>query len=312
MDIETILEELEYLTGGFPHAAVKAAIAQQEAITPHLLQAIEDTTRELDELGVDYEYMLHIYAFYLLAQFRETRAYPVIVDFFSQPGEAASEAVGDFLTESLGQVLASVSGGDMTLMQQMVENPDIYEYTRAAALDGLVCLVANDLQPRDVVVTYFRDLFRGGLEREYSLMWDALVECTTNLYPEELLPDIQQAFADDLVDNFFIDWSEVETTLNKDKDVVLDELRQNWQYQLINDTISKIEWWHCFQPEQEMPSYPPLPSAREFTPPSPPQPPSPPSPQTPWIAPPKVGRNEPCPCGSGRKYKQCCLKKERT
>ena len=23
---------------------------------------------------------------------------------------------------------------------------------------------------------------------------------------------------------------------------------------------------------------------------------------------PKVGRNDPCPCGSGRKYKQCCLK----
>ncbi|MGY4025958.1 SEC-C metal-binding domain-containing protein [Aeromonas rivuli] len=21
----------------------------------------------------------------------------------------------------------------------------------------------------------------------------------------------------------------------------------------------------------------------------------------------KVGRNEPCPCGSGKKYKQCCL-----
>jgi len=23
----------------------------------------------------------------------------------------------------------------------------------------------------------------------------------------------------------------------------------------------------------------------------------------------KVGRNEPCPCGSGRKYKRCCLRK---
>jgi uncharacterized protein len=23
---------------------------------------------------------------------------------------------------------------------------------------------------------------------------------------------------------------------------------------------------------------------------------------------PKVGRNDPCPCGSGRKYKQCCLR----
>jgi len=22
----------------------------------------------------------------------------------------------------------------------------------------------------------------------------------------------------------------------------------------------------------------------------------------------KIGRNEPCPCGSGKKYKRCCLK----
>ncbi len=25
----------------------------------------------------------------------------------------------------------------------------------------------------------------------------------------------------------------------------------------------------------------------------------------------KIGRNEPCPCGSGRKYKQCCLQRHR-
>ncbi|WP_181942728.1 SEC-C metal-binding domain-containing protein, partial [Klebsiella pneumoniae] len=23
----------------------------------------------------------------------------------------------------------------------------------------------------------------------------------------------------------------------------------------------------------------------------------------------KIGRNDPCPCGSGKKYKQCCLVK---
>lgn len=23
----------------------------------------------------------------------------------------------------------------------------------------------------------------------------------------------------------------------------------------------------------------------------------------------KIGRNEPCPCGSGKKYKNCCIKK---
>jgi hypothetical protein len=29
-------------------------------------------------------------------------------------------------------------------------------------------------------------------------------------------------------------------------------------------------------------------------------------PAEPYKAPPKVGRNEPCPCESGRKYKKCC------
>jgi len=29
---------------------------------------------------------------------------------------------------------------------------------------------------------------------------------------------------------------------------------------------------------------------------------------TPYVAPPKTGRNEPCPCGSGKKYKKCCGK----
>jgi len=26
----------------------------------------------------------------------------------------------------------------------------------------------------------------------------------------------------------------------------------------------------------------------------------------------RVGRNDPCPCGSGKKYKQCCMKKQRS
>ena len=33
---------------------------------------------------------------------------------------------------------------------------------------------------------------------------------------------------------------------------------------------------------------------------------TPPAISVPYLAPPKVGRNEPCPCGSGKKYKKCC------
>ncbi|HOW60099.1 MAG TPA: SEC-C metal-binding domain-containing protein, partial [Candidatus Omnitrophota bacterium] len=33
-----------------------------------------------------------------------------------------------------------------------------------------------------------------------------------------------------------------------------------------------------------------------------------PAPQKPIINNDKVGRNDPCPCGSGKKYKKCCGK----
>ena len=35
------------------------------------------------------------------------------------------------------------------------------------------------------------------------------------------------------------------------------------------------------------------------------------NPQAPVTVQAKVGRNDPCPCGSGLKYKQCCLRKRK-
>lgn len=33
-------------------------------------------------------------------------------------------------------------------------------------------------------------------------------------------------------------------------------------------------------------------------------------PRTPYVREQKIGRNDPCPCGSGKKYKQCCMKSQ--
>lgn len=32
------------------------------------------------------------------------------------------------------------------------------------------------------------------------------------------------------------------------------------------------------------------------------------APHTPYVRVEKIGRNDPCPCQSGKKYKKCCLK----
>jgi hypothetical protein len=122
----------------------------------------------LERLVAEEDYMLPLYAFYLLAQFRETRAYPLIVAFFAQPGERPVNATGDFVTEDLGRVLASVSGGDTAPMKTLIEDPQVNEYTRFAAMGGLITLFVEGVMAREAVIAYFRALFHGGLERDYS------------------------------------------------------------------------------------------------------------------------------------------------
>jgi len=279
MNIQQILEKLEVNTGVFPRQAIQEAIAKREQVTPELLKILEYATQNVEELVERVDYMAHIYAMFLLAQFREKRAYPLIVNFYSIPGEVTLDVTGDVVTEDLDRILASVCGGDIGLMTKLVEDEQANEYVRNAALRGLVTLVARGELSREDAIAYFQSLFRGKLTREYSHIWNGLVSCSTDLYPEEVLDDIKQAFKDGLVDLMYIDLEFVEDVLANGKDKALKDLRTDRGYRFIQDTVSEMEWWACFKPTR------PRLIVRDKK---------------------KVGRNEPCPCGSGKKYKKCC------
>jgi Protein of unknown function (DUF1186) len=77
MEIPEILKELEPYTGRFPMQAMQAAIEHREAITPELLRVVEAIAANPIEAVKREDYMLPVFALYLLAQFREQRAYPV-------------------------------------------------------------------------------------------------------------------------------------------------------------------------------------------------------------------------------------------
>ena len=175
METAEILHQFERATGKFARAAVEAAVARREEVTPHLLRILEETVdraAQLDDWG---DYMAHLYVMFLLAQFRETRAYPLVVRFASLPGDLLDSLCGDFITEDLGQVLASVCGGDIAGIQSVIENEDADEWARGAALSSLVTLVAVGQRSRDEIVIYFARLFRGKLAREWSHLWDSLI-----------------------------------------------------------------------------------------------------------------------------------------
>jgi hypothetical protein len=248
MDVQEILQQFATNTGTFPREAVAQAIAQREAITPELLRILAEAQHNIEHL-IESDSMAHIYAMYLLAQFREPRAYPLIVEFFSIPGDIALDTTGDVATEDLGRILASASCGDIRLMTALVENEQANEYVRVAALRGLVTLVACGEQSRDDIVAYLQHLFQGGLARDGSFVWNGLVSASNDLYPEELYTDIKHAYDDELIEPGFIGLDDIDETLQRGKEHVLDALHHNQRYSLITDTITEMEWWACFHPE---------------------------------------------------------------
>src|SRR5262249_30815145 len=93
MDVQEILQQFATNTGTFPREAVAQAIAQREAITPELLRVLAEAQHNIEHL-IESDSMAHIYAMYLLAQFREPRAYPLIVEFVCSLGEIGTDPTG--------------------------------------------------------------------------------------------------------------------------------------------------------------------------------------------------------------------------
>ena len=278
---------------------------------PRLLQILEDTCERAEELVEDDDYFAHIYAMFLLAQFRDARAYPLVIRFARLPGQMPHDLTGDLITEQFCRILASVCGGDIGPIQSLIEDPLVEEYVRSAGLRALNVLVQVGALRREEVVVYHRRLFSGSLERTASYVWDSLVCCAADLHPGEVLGDIRQAYREGLVETFSISLEEVEKEARRSVEAVMANMSQH-DHGFIEDTVDEMEWWACFHPEPDddgvddedrdddgdwdfLPFEPSVHGDGDSPPP-----------ET-YVRPdPKIGRNEPCPCGSGKKYKKCC------
>ena len=283
MTIPEILEQLEYHTGIFPHEALQEAILQKDEIIPELLRFLEYTVANAEELTKSKkEYWGHIFAMYLLAQFREKRAFPLIIKLMQFPEKLIDHLLDDIITEDLNSILASVYNGDILSIKNIIEDDNIYEFTRHAAIASLNILVYNNILNRDDIIKYYSELFRGKLSRENNYIWVSLVRYSRDLYAKELIDDIKKAYADNLIDNFNIKLESILRTLNSEHTSFLEN--ENLKYKrmgLVDDAIRYLKRWQWKKPEEL---------------------------DDPPISIQKIGRNESCPCGSGKKYKKCCRK----
>lgn len=241
MEIVQILEELAYDSRDLPREAIESAVAKREQITPHLLKILSDSIDQIDMVIEQDNFQGHLYAMYLLAQFREVKAYPLILKLLSYPGDIPHIIAGDILTEDMSRILASVCNRRISPMQQIIENPVLNEYVRGACLTAIVILVGCRHLSRQEAIAYFATLFDQKLERTPSIVWGNLVACSYDLYPRELVSQILKAVDEGLVDRSFIPSSGIETILLNGEQEHLTTLFQRTE--LIDDAVTEMEKW---------------------------------------------------------------------
>ena len=303
VDTEILFTKLEFNTGEFPEEILAEAADQHGSIIPLLLEELRraaDAPEALLDKGESY--IRHIYAMYLLAQFREAAAYPLLVDFVSTPGEIVMELTGDIVTEDLGRMLASLCHGDLGPIKRLIEDSEVNEWVSSAALDALVDLYAEGQLERESIIEYLKELFLFKVERKPGYIWSAMVNIACDLYPEELIEEIRRAYGEGLVNPGDVGFGEVKRILERGKERRLEDTRR-YRKGLIGNVIDEIGWWACFQDtnDENFSEREPYEVEDDC-----------------WSTPvqtvirpgPKIGCNDPCPCGSGRKYKKCCLGKD--
>ena len=249
MDAEAIIEQLATYDGTLPYEALNQAIMNHMEVTPYLIDVVRDMRDWADEILADANYTLHIYAPYLLAQFRKAEAYPVLADLFSLPGTALEEMYGNVITEDFGRILASVCYSDTQWIKWLIENPEVNVWVRCASIDAIMTLLATHTLSRDDVFEYFRELYRGRLERENSAVWGWLAYRTCQLQPDDLLQELDMALEDGLIDPEYATIDSVLEFAEMSEKKLLQQVRDDPAFTFITDTIEEIRDWPMFVEE---------------------------------------------------------------
>lgn len=220
----------------------------------------------------------------------------MFVEILKLPDELPHELFGEVICEAASRILASICGADIKPIKDLIENNDVDEFVRGQAIEALAILVLNNVLDRNDVVEYFKDILNGVIQINNPLVMAELVCSCEDIYPGELYNDIKMAYRKGLIDDLVINLKDIDFSMALGKENVLNKSRENVHLQFIDDTISELEDWECFHEKTEYFESKAFAESNVYT--------TNDIIRNEFIA----GRNDPCPCGSGKKYKKCCGK----
>lgn len=242
------------------------------------------------------DFLFH--ALMLLGELEARESLPDILMVLRQHPDFLDFYLADLLTEYIWQVLYKTGAEDLAVCQKFMREPGVFTYAKSE-VGLMVCQVAlHQPHRRAEVLAWYRELFWFFLtatEEDNVLdseLLGLLMDNVLDFHGQELLPEIKQLYQKGRVNEGVcgnIEDVQAEFIHSDSRE----DYRQDIQsiYAIYQDLLS---WFDGDDPGAILDEYIYEPETNNLFPLQPQ---------------PKTGRNDPCPCGSGKKYKKCCMDK---
>ncbi len=281
---------------GLPRETIRQCIARQDEIVPvflAILRSYVDDRSAIDDHDEALFFIIHI-----MGELGVQRSFAPLMDLLDGDPERLETVLGDAITGNLTQILISVFDGNTDRLYRVMNNADADEFVRSAVFAAWTYFVATGRIDRLEAEQYLSSCFTTLQPQEENYVWNAWVETVAHLGFAGLTPIVRDAFELGRIPPMTILFDEfeeiLEAALRADDPVAFVEKERIHPF---SDVIGVLSQWFGFSEE-----YLQKKNEAEFTKQQPLQ-------ATTTITNPdrNVGRNDPCPCGSGKKYKKCCL-----
>jgi hypothetical protein len=308
MELTTALENV--LEVKYPYAAEEIEVIRtnKEQAIPVLLERVKYVSENADKDGFENDDR-DCYAMFLLAEFRVKEAFPYLVRYLDFDDDL--DILEDTLTEGFGAILASCAeNSDYEALRERILNKNLDEFCRMAAFCAVKILFFEGIVDRETVISLIRELIATYEQGYFGILLLDVVCSSCDMRLSELAEELKTISALPRK-NGEERYYETAESMNDiiDNEIFLTEYKsRGTNERLVTDVAELMSWWYCFTEEYaeaqkrklerlgstfEPYSLSDKSNGGTFS-----------YANTEFGR--KVGRNEPCPCGSGKKYKKCC------
>jgi uncharacterized protein len=259
-----------------PKDALRQAMAEPEAIVEAVLRVLA-TAAEDPDAPSEHETNLLFWGLHALAAAGDTRVYAPLMRLLHRDGEAIEALLGDATTITTARIIASVFDGDAGPLHALILDSAADGFIRNEAFTALASLTRQGRLPLEDARALLLRFDAAQAAVEGDMAWVGWEEAIAYLGLTDLAPRSQAARRDGRLTDEFSDAAWFRKALRQASAEPPDLSEFGDRYGTLDDPVKALAWTEK--------SY-----GRPVT--------------NPFK---DVGRNDPCPCGSGKKYKKCCL-----